>query len=156
LFYMDFYFGEFVILSSLVCYIIVLIRLVSKRGKSLRTVKVELPALLHFGTIFALTAVVLLFWHHPFGSGDLYGHIFNLFVLLRFAPSPILALFTNPTVKVELPALLHFGTIFALTAVVLLFWHHPVGSGDLYGHVFNLFVLLRFAPSPILALFTNP
>ncbi|VDP13155.1 unnamed protein product [Heligmosomoides polygyrus] len=71
----------------------------ASRGNSARSLKAELPILLHFGTIFALTAVVLMLWHHPVGTGDLYGHVFNLFVLLRFAPSPILALLTNPTIR---------------------------------------------------------
>lgn len=99
LLYMDFYFGEFVIVSSLLCYVVVLQRLFAQRGNSARSLKAELPILLHFGTIFALTAVVLMLWHHPVGTGDLYGHVFNLFVLLRFAPSPILALLTNPTIR---------------------------------------------------------
>ncbi|KAK6733493.1 hypothetical protein RB195_017317 [Necator americanus] len=96
--YMDFYFAEFVILSSLICYISIFM-ILSKKHNAIRSIKVELPLILHFGTIFALTAAVLYLWHYPPCQNDLYGHIFNLFVLLRFCVSPVLALLTNESIR---------------------------------------------------------
>ncbi|KAK6045847.1 hypothetical protein COOONC_16648, partial [Cooperia oncophora] len=94
LYLMDFYFAEAVIILSLVCYVAVL-GIIIHRGDAMKTMRVQGPMILHFGTIFAMTAIVLFLWHHPPSDQDFYGHAFNLLVLLRFCISPLLALITS-------------------------------------------------------------
>ncbi|KAK6011607.1 hypothetical protein OSTOST_23302, partial [Ostertagia ostertagi] len=94
LYNMDFYFAEFVLFASLTCYVVLFMMVIIKH-ETMRTMKMEGPLILHFGTIFCMTAVILFLWHNPLSNSDLYGHAFNLFVLLRFCISPLLALITN-------------------------------------------------------------
>ncbi|XGW08374.1 hypothetical protein V3C99_011028 [Haemonchus contortus] len=95
---MDFYFGEFVICASLICYVSLFI-LVIVRRETMKTLKLQGPLILHFGTIFLMTAVILFLWHNPPSTSIIYGHFFNLMVLLRFCISPVLALITNKVVR---------------------------------------------------------
>ncbi|WKX94280.1 hypothetical protein Q1695_011495 [Nippostrongylus brasiliensis] len=132
--FIDFYFAEFIIFASLFCYVFVVTKIIMKTvvgrisvereaGKSNKekfalsnltvrynktkeptfnsSVKAEISLLLHFGSVFLLSAIVLLLWHHPASDSDLYYHVFNAIVLLRFSVTPILATITTKTIRQE-------------------------------------------------------
>ncbi|EYC41718.1 hypothetical protein Y032_0559g3456 [Ancylostoma ceylanicum] len=96
--YIDLYFAEFVVISSLICYVFIFILLATKRDP-MSSIRIELPLTLHFGTIFVMTAVILYLWHNPASDSDLYSHIFNLINILRYCVSPVLAIFTNEIIR---------------------------------------------------------
>ncbi|KAL6733168.1 hypothetical protein Aduo_003841 [Ancylostoma duodenale] len=96
--FIDLYLTEFVVFSSLACYVGIFIIVIMKR-KSKGTMQLELPLTLHFGSIFLMTAVVVYLWHNPAGTSDAYGHIFNLINILRCCLPPVFAILTNKTIR---------------------------------------------------------
>ncbi|CAJ0596165.1 unnamed protein product [Cylicocyclus nassatus] len=78
---LDYYLSEAVIYVSLLCYILMFLFLFVKRT-SLSLFKTELPQTIYFGTMFAISAIVVYLWHHP-RPENLYGHVANLITLLR-------------------------------------------------------------------------
>ncbi|WKX94282.1 hypothetical protein Q1695_011495 [Nippostrongylus brasiliensis] len=98
--FIDFYFAEFIIFASLFCYVFVVTKIIMKPTFN-SSVKAEISLLLHFGSVFLLSAIVLLLWHHPASDSDLYYHVFNAIVLLRFSVTPILATITTKTIRQE-------------------------------------------------------
>ncbi|KAL6733181.1 hypothetical protein Aduo_003851 [Ancylostoma duodenale] len=95
---MDFYLSEVVVCSSLVFYLVIVFHIVFKR-KLIGSTRAELPLLLHSFQFFMFSGVMLYFWYNPISTTQLYTHLFNVLVVIRFGFAPVSLLLINKTIR---------------------------------------------------------
>ncbi|EYC07727.1 hypothetical protein Y032_0069g365 [Ancylostoma ceylanicum] len=95
---MDFYLSEVVVCSSLFIYLVIVFYIVFKR-RLIGTTRAELPLLLHSFQFFMFSGVMLYFWYNPISTTQLYTHVFNVLVVIRFGFAPVSLLLINKTIR---------------------------------------------------------